>query len=58
MKKLPLAITTFADIRDKEQDYLYVDKTEIAQQLIDRGKYYFLSRPVPDALENHYSLIP
>jgi len=45
MKKLPLAITTFADIRDKEQNYLYVDKTEIAWQLIDRGKYYFLSRP-------------
>jgi len=45
MKKLPLAITTFADIRDKEQDYLYVDKTKIARQLIDRGKYYFLSRP-------------
>ncbi len=45
MKKLPLAITTFADIRDKEQNYLYVDKTEMAWQLIDRGKYYFLSRP-------------
>ncbi len=45
MKKLPLAITTFADIRDKAQNYLYVDKTEIAWQLIERGKYYFLSRP-------------
>jgi len=45
MKKLPLAITTFADIRDKKQNYLYIDKTEIAWQLIDRGKYYFLSRP-------------
>ena len=45
MKKLPLAITTFADIRDKSQNYLYVDKTNIAWQLIDRGKYYFLSRP-------------
>jgi hypothetical protein len=45
MKKLPLAITTFADIRDPEQNYLYVDKTDIAWQLIDSGKYYFLSRP-------------
>jgi len=45
MKKLPLGITTFSDIRDKAQNYLYVDKTEIAWQLIDRGKYYFLSRP-------------
>jgi hypothetical protein len=45
MKKLPLAITTFADIRDKSENYLYVDKTEIAYQLIDRGRYYFLSRP-------------
>jgi len=45
MKKLPIAITTFADIRDKAQNYLYVDKTGIAKQLIDQGKYYFLSRP-------------
>lgn len=45
MKKLPLAITTFADIRDKTQNFLYVDKTAIAWRLIDSGKYYFLSRP-------------
>ena len=45
MKKLPLAITTFADIRDKSENYLYIDKTDIAGQLFDRGKYYFLSRP-------------
>ncbi len=45
MKKLPLAITTFADIRDQSENYLYVDKTEIAHQLADRGRYYFLSRP-------------
>ena len=45
MKKLPLAITTFAKIRDKSQNYLYVDKTEFACQLIDKGEYYFLSRP-------------
>ena len=45
MKKLPLAITTFEKIRDKEKNYLYVDKTSIAQQLIESGEYYFLSRP-------------
>ncbi|WP_198262783.1 ATP-binding protein [sulfur-oxidizing endosymbiont of Gigantopelta aegis] len=45
MKKLPIAITTFADIRDPEQNYLYVDKTATALRLADRGRYYFLSRP-------------
>jgi len=45
MKKLPLAITTFEKIRNKQENYLYVDKTEIAYQLINRGEYYFLSRP-------------
>ncbi len=45
LKKLPLGITTFKDIRDKKENYLYVDKTEIAYNLIDRAKYYFLSRP-------------
>ena len=45
MKKLPLGITTFADIRDKNANFLYVDKTAFVSQLIDAGKYYFLSRP-------------
>ena len=45
MKKLPIAITTFEKIRDKAQNYLYVDKTELALQLINTGEYYFLSRP-------------
>lgn len=45
MKKLPIGIQTFADIRDKKENYLYIDKTDIAFDLIDRGKYYFLSRP-------------
>jgi len=45
MKKLPLGITTFADIRDPSENYLYVDKTAIAYKLIDSGRYYFLSRP-------------
>ncbi len=45
MKKLPLAITTFSDIRDKAKNYLYIDKTDVVFRLIDSGKYYFLSRP-------------
>ena len=45
MKKLPLGIQTFKKIRDKNENYLYVDKTEIAKNLIERGTYYFLSRP-------------
>lgn len=45
MKKLPIAITTFEKIRDKSQNYLYVDKTPIALRLAERGEYYFLSRP-------------
>ncbi len=43
MKKLPIGIQTFKDII--EDNYLYVDKTSFALKLIDRGKYYFLSRP-------------
>jgi len=42
-KKLPIGIQTFREIR--QEDFYYVDKTPIAQQLIEQGKYYFLSRP-------------
>jgi len=45
MKKLPIGIQTFHEIRDKEKNYIYIDKTNLAHQLIDKGKYYFLSRP-------------
>ncbi len=45
MKKLPLSITTFADIRDKKENYLYVDKTDVALNLINSGRCYFLSHP-------------
>ncbi len=45
MKKLPIGIQTFHEIRDKEKNYIYIDKTDLAHQLIDKGKYYFLSRP-------------
>ncbi|WP_300668165.1 ATP-binding protein [Desulfoluna sp.] len=43
LKKLPIGIQTFSEIR--EDDYVYVDKTGIALTLIENGKYYFLSRP-------------
>ncbi|MDV7212875.1 ATP-binding protein [Azotobacter beijerinckii] len=42
-KKLPIGIQTFREIR--EEGYYYVDKTAAALELIDEGKYYFLSRP-------------
>lgn len=43
MQKLPLGIQTFSEIR--EQNYLYVDKTEDIFRMIDSGKYFFFSRP-------------
>ncbi|MEA1955471.1 MAG: ATP-binding protein [Campylobacterota bacterium] len=43
LKKLPVGIQTFDEIITK--DYLYIDKTGIAYDLIDRYKYAFLSRP-------------
>ncbi len=43
MKKLPIGIQTFSEII--EEEYAYVDKTDIAVDLIENGKYYFLSRP-------------
>jgi len=43
LKKLPIGISTFKTIL--EDDYIYVDKTHLAQHLIENGQYYFLSRP-------------
>ena len=43
MKKLPIGIQTFKDII--EQDYIYIDKTDIAYEVINGSKYAFLSRP-------------
>jgi len=43
MKKLPIGIQTFEKIIN--ENYCYVDKTEIIHQLIDNGTYFFLSRP-------------
>ncbi|QEN05594.1 hypothetical protein EW093_13010 [Thiospirochaeta perfilievii] len=43
MTKLPTGIQTFSEIR--EDNYAYVDKTKDIYNLIENGKYYFLSRP-------------
>ena len=43
MQKLPVGIQTFRTII--EDNYLYIDKTEIARSLIDNFRYVFLSRP-------------
>lgn len=41
--KLPIGIQTFSKVR--EDDYLYVDKTKEALELINTYEYVFLSRP-------------
>ncbi len=41
--KLPVGIQTFSKLR--EEDYVYVDKTEEALELIEKYQYIFLSRP-------------
>ncbi len=43
LKKLPIGISTLKTIL--EEDYLYIDKTKVAMDLIQNGQYYFLSRP-------------
>jgi len=43
MKKLPIGIQTFSEIR--EDTYIYIDKTKFAYNLIKGYKYVFLSRP-------------
>jgi hypothetical protein len=43
MKNLPTGIQTLSEIR--EENGIYVDKTELVHQLVTQGKYYFLSRP-------------
>ncbi len=43
LKKLPIGISTLKTIL--QEDYLYIDKTSLAQKLIEEGQYYFLSRP-------------
>jgi Holliday junction resolvase-like predicted endonuclease len=43
MKKLPIGIQTFSKIR--EDNYIYIDKTKEALELIENYTYTFLSRP-------------
>ncbi len=43
LKKLPIGIQTFSDIR--KDNYVYVDKTDIAYNLIESYRYAFLARP-------------
>ncbi len=43
MKKLPIGIQTFEKIRS--DNYIYVDKTDIAFNIINNYTYVFLSRP-------------
>ena len=43
LKKLPIGIQTFSEIRS--DDYVYVDKTDIAHEILENYKYVFLSRP-------------
>jgi hypothetical protein len=42
-KRLPIGIQTFSKIR--ESDYIYVDKTKEALELIENYTYVFLARP-------------
>ena len=43
MEKLGLGIQELSEF--KKTNAVYVDKTQIIHRLIDKGKYYFLSRP-------------
>jgi hypothetical protein len=42
MKKLPIGIQTFSEII--EENYIYIDKTKFAVDLVNNHKYVFLSR--------------
>ncbi|MDR2142173.1 MAG: AAA family ATPase, partial [Deltaproteobacteria bacterium] len=43
MKKLPLGLASFAEIR--RRGCVYADKTEFIHNLINEGNPFFLSRP-------------
>ena len=42
-RRYPIGIQTFETVR--KEGYCYVDKTALVHQLVQNGKYYFLSRP-------------
>jgi len=43
MKKLPIGMQDYREII--EENYIYVDKTKYLYNLINSGKFYFMSRP-------------
>ena len=43
LKKMPIGIQGFESLR--KDGYAYVDKTRLVYQMVDTGRYYFLSRP-------------
>ncbi len=43
MKKLPIGLSSFAEIIT--ENYVYIDKTKHVYNLVNTGKFYFLSRP-------------
>lgn len=43
-RQLPIGIQDFRTIRERD-GYYYVDKTPLIRELVERGRYYFLSRP-------------
>jgi hypothetical protein len=43
LRKLPIGIQDFVSLR--EDEYLYVDKTDLIYKLATENKVYFLSRP-------------
>ena len=45
MKKLPIGIQTFENIRSKTENFIYVDKTDFVYEIAQNTGSYFLSRP-------------
>ena len=43
LKKLPIGISTLHNLI--QDGYIYIDKTSFVSNLVNSGKYYFLSRP-------------
>ena len=41
--KYPIGIQNFESLR--KDHYLYIDKTALIHQMVENGRYYFLSRP-------------
>ena len=42
-KKYPIGIQDFEKLR--KEGYYYIDKTSYVYDLVEKGSYYFLSRP-------------